>query len=139
MRTYAQLTTSFVVFCNRVGVDESIIVLGRLRGHRSRTARRSSAPRSTTRACSPSTSTRATSDANGSALPLLRDERPELQVRELARIVAERAGFTPDSTAEPGAEPGLDVGPGERRARPIGFGSDGERPAAREPGKAAER
>src|SRR4029079_15914476 len=24
MRTYAQLTTSFVIFCNRVGVDESI-------------------------------------------------------------------------------------------------------------------
>ena len=33
------------------------------------------------------------------ALPLLRDERPELQIRELGRIVAERAGMTPDSTA----------------------------------------
>ena len=28
MRTYAQLTTSFVVFCNRVGVDESITFWG---------------------------------------------------------------------------------------------------------------
>ncbi len=28
MRTYAQLTTSFVVFCNRVGVDESISFWG---------------------------------------------------------------------------------------------------------------
>ena len=27
------------------------------------------------------------------ALPLLRDERPELQVRELGRIIAERAGL----------------------------------------------
>ena len=32
-------------------------------------------------------------------LPLLRDERPELQIRELGRIVAERAGMAPDSTA----------------------------------------
>ncbi len=28
MRTYAQLTTSFVVFCNRVGIDESISFWG---------------------------------------------------------------------------------------------------------------
>ena len=28
IRTYAQLTTSFVVFCNRVGVDESISFWG---------------------------------------------------------------------------------------------------------------
>src|SRR6478752_5151381 len=28
MRTYAQLTTSFVIFCNRVGVDESISFWG---------------------------------------------------------------------------------------------------------------
>ena len=28
MRTYAQLTTSFVVFCNRVGVDESLSFWG---------------------------------------------------------------------------------------------------------------
>src|SRR6185312_6710903 len=28
MRTYAQLTTSFAVFCNRVGVDESISFWG---------------------------------------------------------------------------------------------------------------
>ena len=34
MRTYAQLTTSFVVFVNRVGVEESGHVLGRLAGHR---------------------------------------------------------------------------------------------------------
>jgi predicted amidohydrolase len=28
MRTYAQLTTSFVVFCNRVGVDEGVTFFG---------------------------------------------------------------------------------------------------------------
>jgi NAD+ synthase (glutamine-hydrolysing) len=108
LRTYAQLTTSFVVFVNRVGVDESIsfwggsevigpngegvfsaplydeglyfadIDLGDVRRERI-------------------------------ALPLLRDERLELAVRELDRIVSERAGQADDSTAELGAEPGLDV------------------------------
>jgi predicted amidohydrolase len=108
MRTYAQLTTSFVVFCNRVGVDESISFWGG------------------SEVIGP----------NGEAvfgaplydeglfcvdihledvrreritLPLLRDERPEWNVRELSRIVAERAGLVDDSTAEPGAESGLDV------------------------------
>jgi len=38
------------------------------------------------------------------ALPLLRDERPELHVRELQRIVAERAGLATDPTVESGAE-----------------------------------
>jgi NAD+ synthase (glutamine-hydrolysing) len=31
------------------------------------------------------------------ALPLLRDERLELQIRELRRIVGERAGIAPDA------------------------------------------
>jgi hypothetical protein len=49
------------------------------------------------------------------ALPLLRDERPELHVRELQRIVDERAGLAVrDTTAEEGAAPGLDVAPLER-------------------------
>ncbi|HEY8868912.1 MAG TPA: nitrilase-related carbon-nitrogen hydrolase [Candidatus Limnocylindrales bacterium] len=102
MRTYAQLTTSFVVFCNRVGVDESIsfwggsevidptgqtvfaaplydeglylaeISLGDLRRERI-------------------------------ALPLLRDERLELQHRELGRIVAERGGVAYDPDGDDGA------------------------------------
>ena len=54
-------------------------------------------------------------------LPLLRDERPEFQVRELSRIVAERAGLARDSTSDPDAEPGLDVAPGDRTPHPIGF------------------
>ena len=101
MRTYAQLTTRFVVFCNRVGVDESISVLGRLGGHRSRPARRSSARRSTTRACSPSDIDLADVRASRIGLPLLRDERPELQVRELDRIVAERAGLAATAIRRP--------------------------------------
>jgi predicted amidohydrolase len=114
MRTYAQLTTSFVVFCNRVGVDESISFWGG------------------SEVISPS------GDALFGAplyeeglfcvdirledvrreritLPLLRDERPEWNVRELERIVAERAGFAADTTAEPGAAPGLDVAVAPRR------------------------
>jgi predicted amidohydrolase len=103
LRTYAQLTTSVVVFCNRVGVDESVsfwggsmvlgptgdlIVEGPLYdealvfadvpladGRRARLG-----------------------------LPLLRDERPELLVRELGRIVAERAGLAPDATAGPAVD-----------------------------------
>ncbi|HEY8167938.1 MAG TPA: hypothetical protein VIF84_04430, partial [Candidatus Limnocylindrales bacterium] len=53
--------------------------------------------------------------------PLLRDERPEFNVRELQRIVAERSGLAEDSTGDRGAEPGLDVAPGEPPAGPIGF------------------
>jgi len=43
------------------------------------------------------------------ALPLLRDERPELQARELERIISERAGLASDSTGQDGARPGLNV------------------------------
>jgi len=99
MRTYAQLTTSFVIFCNRVGVDETIsfwggseviapsgealfsgplfdeglhfvdIDLGDLRRERI-------------------------------GLPLLRDERPELHLRELRRVLAERTGLSVDLAGE---------------------------------------
>ncbi len=110
MRTYAQLTTSFVVFVNRVGVEESISFWGGSEVIGPDGAAVFSAPfyddglylvdidlgeirRSRI------------------GLPLLRDERPELQVRELDRIVAERAGLAGDSTADPDAEPGLDVAP----------------------------
>ena len=102
LRTYAQLTTSIVVFCNRVGVDESVsfwggsmvlgptgdvlveaplyeealvfadVELGDIRRERI-------------------------------GLPLLRDERPELMVRELGRLVAERAGLAADGTSAPAA------------------------------------
>ena len=91
MRAYAQLTTSFVVFCNRVGVDESVtfwggsevigpggetvfqaplhdegvyfvdIELGALRRERI-------------------------------GLPLLRDARPDVAVRQFERLLRRRAG-----------------------------------------------
>ena len=124
MRTYAQLTTSFVVFCNRVGVDESISFWG---------GSEVIAPTGDVLFRAPLYDEGlfdvevAPGDVRREriALPLLRDERPELQLRELTRIVAERAGMAPDSTAEDGAEPGLDVRPAEAEhgGRPIGFGS----------------
>jgi predicted amidohydrolase len=110
MRTYAQLTGSFVVFVNRVGVDESMTFWGG------------------SEVIGPSGEAVFSAplfddglylvDVNLDevrreriALPLLRDERLELQARELGRIIAERAGLAPDTTADPGAEPGLDVAP----------------------------
>jgi predicted amidohydrolase len=104
LRAYAQLTTSVVVFCNRVGVDESISFWGG----------------STVVAPSGETVFEAPLYEEGLfvaevaladvrreriSLPLLRDERPELVVRELERIVAGRAGLGPDATGEPGAGP----------------------------------
>jgi predicted amidohydrolase len=110
MRTYAQLTTSFVVFVNRVGVDESVTFWGG------------------SEVIGPSGEPVFSApffdeglylvDVNLEdvrreriALPLLRDERLELQARELTRIIAERAGLATDTTADPGSEPGLDVAP----------------------------
>ena len=51
-----------------------------------------------------------------------RDERLELQVREMSRIVAERSGQAIDTNAERGAEPGFDLVPAEEPSTPIGFG-----------------
>jgi len=122
MRAYAQLTTSFVVFCNRVGVDESISFWGgsEVLGPTGEALFR--APLYDEGLFTVDVSL---TDVRREriALPLLRDERPELQLRELGRIVAERAGIAPDSTAEPGAEPGLDVAPDPAAPRPIGFRS----------------
>jgi predicted amidohydrolase len=120
MRAYAQLTTSFVVFCNRVGVDESISFWG---------GSQVVAPTGDVLFQAPLhdeglfTVDVSLGDVRREriALPLLRDERPELQLRELARIVAERAGMAHDSTAEPGAEAGLDVAPELAPGNPIGF------------------
>ena len=91
MRTYAMLTTSFVVFVNRVGVEESVTFWGGSEvidpaGH---------------------TVFRAPLHEDGLfvvdidpddlrreriALPLLRDERPEMVLRQLERVVRQRAG-----------------------------------------------
>jgi NAD+ synthase (glutamine-hydrolysing) len=108
MRTYAQLTTSFVVFCNRVGVEESITFWGG----------------SVVVAPSGEVIFQAPLHDEGLYLvdvdladvrrerinlPLLRDERPEVVLRQLERIIRERAGEATDLTAEPGAEAGFDV------------------------------
>ena len=61
------------------------------------------------------------------ALPLLRDERPEIVARQLDRIVRERAGEAVDLTAEAGAEAGLDIA--------ATAASDGQSAAASEPGR----
>jgi len=98
MRTYAQLTTSFVVFCNRVGVEESISFWG---------GSEVIAPTGEVLFGAPLydeglfTVDISLADIRREriGLPLLRDERPELQIRELGRIVAERAAMAPDSTA----------------------------------------
>lgn len=99
LRTYAQLTTSVVVFCNRVGVDESISfwggsevigpggeTLGQAPLHEEALVFADVAPADVRR--------------ERIALPLLRDERPDLLVRELERIVAERAGLAPDPVGD---------------------------------------
>jgi predicted amidohydrolase len=116
LRTYAQLTTSFVVFCNRVGVDETISFWG---------GSEIIDPTGTPVFSAPMydeglfTADIRLDDVRRErvSLPLLRDERPELAVRELDRIVAERAGLAVDATAEPGALPGLDIAAARPRRR----------------------
>ena len=104
LRTYAQLTTSVVVFCNRVGVDESITFWGgsEVIGPTGETIAR--APLYD-EAIVHADVALADIRRERISLPLLRDERPELQVRELERIVAERAGMAPDTTGDPGPVP----------------------------------
>ena len=124
MRTYAQLTTSFVVFCNRVGVDESISFWGGSEVIAPNGAALLSAPLYDEGLFTVDISL-ADVRRERIALPLLRDERPELQARELGRVIAERAGMARDSTSEPGAAPGLDIAPGDRAPHPIGFRREG--------------
>ena len=128
MRTYAQLTTSFVVFCNRVGVDESISFWGGSEVIAPSGQAVFSAPLYD-EGLYPVDVATADIRRERIALPLLRDERLELHVRELQRIVAERAGLAPDTNAEPGAQPGFDLLPAVEPSVPIGFGVHGERRA----------
>ena len=120
MRTYAQLTTSFVVFCNRVGVDESVAFWGGSEVIAPNGEAVFSAPFYDEGLFHCEISL-ADVRRERIALPLLRDERLELEVRELDRIVAERAGLVGDTTAEEGAEAGLDVAPGDSPGAQIGF------------------
>ena len=104
MRTYAQLTTSFVIFCNRVGVDETISFWGG------------------SEVIAPSGDAIFTAPLFDEGLhfvdielgevrreriglPLLRDERPELHLRELRRILAERTEISIDQGDETEPKP----------------------------------
>jgi predicted amidohydrolase len=110
MRTYAQLTTSFVVFVNRVGVEESVTFWGG------------------SEVIGPSGETVFQAPLHDEglyvadidlvdlrreriALPLLRDERPEVVFRQLERIVRGRAAGrelsdgVPTARVEPEAVP----------------------------------
>lgn len=93
-RTYAQLTTSYVIFVNRVGVDESITFWGG----------------SEVVAPSGESIFQAPNHDEGLfhvqiepadvrreriSTPLLRDERPEVVMRQLDQIVRERVGQSP--------------------------------------------
>ncbi len=108
MRTYAQLTTSFVVFCNRVGVDESLSFWGGSEVIGPTGAPLFGAPMFEEGLYSVDVDL-AEVRRERIALPLLRDERPELVAREWRRLIAERAGLAVDTTAEDGSEPGFDV------------------------------
>ena len=117
MRTYAQLTTSYVVFVNRVGVDESMTFWGGSEVISPSGAPVFSAPFFDDDLYLVDIRLQDIRRERIS-LPLLRDERLELQARELGRIVAERAGLATDTTADPGAAPGLDVAAGRPAAQP---------------------
>ncbi len=118
MRTYAQLTTSFVVFVNRVGVDESISFWGGSEVIDPSGAALFSAPFYDEGLYIVEIDL-ADLRRERIALPLLRDERPELAVRELERIVAERAGLTADGGAD---EATNSAGPGSAGSDSTGSG-----------------
>ena len=99
-RAYAQLTTSFVVFVNRVGVEESITFWG---------GSEVIAPNGATIFQAPLHDEglylvdidRADLRRERIAMPLLRDERPEVILRQLERVVRERAGDALPDEEEP--------------------------------------
>lgn len=110
MRTYAQLTTSLVVFCNRVGVEESVTFWGGSEVIAPDGRPIFSAPLYDEGLFMVDVDL---SDIRREriGLPLLRDERPELEVRELERIVSQRAGLAREAIGPGDPEPDLDVAP----------------------------
>jgi predicted amidohydrolase len=118
MRTYAQLTTSLVVFCNRVGVEESVSFWGgsEVVGPSGRAL--FSAPLYDEGMFTVDVDL-ADIRRERIGLPLLRDERPELEVRELARIVAQRAGLAHEAIALDGPESGVRAGVPDPDVAPI--------------------
>ena len=115
MRTYAQLTTSFVVFVNRVGVDESIsfwggsevIGPGRRRGLQRAALRRGPVPGRHR--------PRPTSGASGSRCRSCATSGPSSRCASSTGSSPSGPAWPTDSTAEEGAEPGLDVDAADAR------------------------
>ena len=93
MQAYAQLTTTFVVFVNRVGVEESVTFWG---------GSQVIAPNGDVVFEAPLLDEGLhvveieTDDVRRerAALPLLRDERPDFVARQLERLLREQAGIT---------------------------------------------
>ena len=91
MRAYAQLTTTFVIFVNRVGVDESVTFWG---------GSQVIDPAGDVVFAAPLLESGLFTveidlddvRRERTALPLLRDERPEFVLRQLERLVREQAG-----------------------------------------------
>jgi hypothetical protein len=112
MRAYAQLTTSYVIYVNRVGVDESITFWGGSHVVGPDGADVFKAPLHDEGLYL----TEIDLDAirrERISLPLLRDERPEAILRQLERIVRERADAEEhepgaDSTASTDQTPSVD-------------------------------
>jgi predicted amidohydrolase len=96
MRTYARLTTSYVVFVNRVGVEESLTFWGGSEVIGPAGDARFSAPQYDEGLFLVDVDL-ADVRRERLAMPLLRDERPELLLRQLERIVHERAGMHADA------------------------------------------
>lgn len=110
MRTYAQLTTSHVIFCNRVGVEESITFWGGSEVIAPTGEPLFSAPLHDEGLFLVDLDL---DDLRREriALPLLRDERPETILRQLERIVRERAGIVADAEPADGRATPADVRP----------------------------
>ncbi len=125
MRTYAQLTTSFTVFCNRVGLDETISFWG---------GSEVVAPSGETLFSAPLFDEGLylvdveLGDVRREriGLPLLRDERPELHLRELRRILAERTEMALDQASEPPTGKPPKTKPGGAKSK-----AQGRKPRAR--------
>jgi predicted amidohydrolase len=92
MRTYAELTTSYIVFVNRVGVDEAVTFWGG-----SQVVEPSGDVAFAAPLLEPGLFTAEIDLDNVRrervSLPLLRDERPEYVLRQLERLVREQAGI----------------------------------------------
>ena len=95
MQAYAQLTTSFVVFVNRVGVEESITFWGGSQVIDPGGDVVFAAPRLDEGLHVVEIDLEAVRRER-TALPLLRDERPEFVLRQIERLVRERAGMAED-------------------------------------------